>query len=261
MPRTSRTWWAVASAALVVFATSAALAVEPRDLTALSERIAALRAEVASIEDQARTERRVAQTEVVELSSARNRARLEAEAAEARAASLRQLVSERRAEVAARRARGEDLVPALRDALAGLEEVIARGTPLRRTERLGRIAELRRRLNVGAASPNTIAADAWRVVEDELQLAQSHGVHKQVITVDGTEHLANVVNVGTALLYWKLPDGRVGYMAPPVKDEDAWRVVSVGEPAAKASIEELFEALRLQQRGKMLTLPLPPVPS
>ena len=261
MPRRSPTSLPLALAASVLAAATClfgtADADEDAGLTRRARAVAELRAEVGQLEDELRTTRQTRRQELLALQSQKRQLTAQVDRAQARAESLEQMVADRRRELEARREAARARAPIVEEALEALEPAIAHSAPFRRKERLDQLAEIERQLQLDAAPPDQLLDQLWRLVEDELQLGLSSGLHKQVLELpDGTERLVEIARLGMALIYWRTEDGQLGMIARG--PDGAWTPTPLEAPEDRAGVEELFEALRLQQRGRLHTLPMPP---
>ena len=91
-------------------------------------------------------------------------------------------------------------------------------------------------------------------MQDELKLTQQSALHRQTLTVEGEEVLADVVRLGMATLFFSTPDGRVGSVA---SRHGVWTVEVITEEHRRQAIEALFDAHKKQLRTGFFPMPLP----
>ena len=213
--------------------------------------VAALRLEVDELSKQVQAER-------TRLSQVRER--LEREAldlelsmarAEARRAAARRQLERARSMASRAEGRTEALVPVLVDAALMLEAHVRDGLPFRSRQRLEALAEIRRGLEQGSLAPDRAASRLWRHLREELRLAESSGLGRQVVPVAGETILADVARLGLVALLFRLPDGRVGYTRPG--PEGQHRFILTDNPSEADAIARSFEALaRGRAPGRLL---------
>lgn len=213
--------------------------------------VAALRLEVDDLAGRVRAERS---------RLLRTRERLERETldlelaiarAEARRAEARRRRSEAREAASLANERASAQVPILLDATAMLEAHVRESIPFRSDERLEALAEIRRSLERGSLSSDRAAAQLWRHLREELRLARSSGLGRQVVPVAGEAILADVARLGLVALLVRLPDGRVGYTRP--QREGGYRFSLTEDPGEVEAIARTFDALgRGRAPGRLL---------
>lgn len=254
MLRTSPRLSALLLATIVSAAALSAVAAPPGD--SLATRLAALRGEVESLSEQLRLltndrrERRSA--------AAARRAELEAEQRR-EALRLARLQAERerlQTEVKAATEREAALLPLVHKTLDQIDAQMVSGMPFRQTERRAEVQGLRDQLDASTLSPRQALLRAWSLMQDELKLTQQSALHRQTLTVEGEEVLADVVRLGMATLFFSTPDGRVGSVA---SRHGVWTVEVITEEHRRQAIEALFDAHKKQLRTGFFPMPLPPL--
>jgi hypothetical protein len=174
--------------------------------------------------------------------------------AETAVADLAGQVARAEASLAAKTAERQALVPLVERQIAALRTFIQGSLPFRTTERLRQCDVLQADLAAGQMGADQVLARVWAAMEDEFRLARENGLYTEPITVDGVEHLAAIVRLGTVALYFRLADGRVGVVAP---EGTGWAHRLVTEPSASAQLTTLFEAFQKRIRQGYFPVPNP----
>lgn len=146
----------------------------------------------------------------------------------------------------------QGLKPLIIDALVALEENIKATIPFKTAERLADIEKIKSQLNGELITPEKALAQTWNAYGDAIRMSKENGVFKQTILVGDEERLAEVARIGTVMMYFKLPDERVGYVT---KDANGWFYKEAMAKDQKEQILSLFEAFKKQIRSGYFTLP------
>lgn len=214
-------------------------------LSSLRSDVETLSAKVAALSAEQRDELR---------SLARQKADLELELKkeDVRVAKLQAAVSEKRAAIQADTGRDAQLTPLFARNLQQIKAVVASGLPFRTQERLAELDKLEDQLRTGLLTPPRALSRLWTFVEDEFRLTRESGLYQQTITVDGQEHLADVVRVGSVALFFKTSDGSVGYAA---RNGETFQYQTLADAGGKKQILQLFDNFRKQIRAGYFELP------
>jgi len=132
-----------------------------------------------------------------------------------------------------------ELRPGAERVLAGLLSWVESSLPFRRSERAEELSQVRARLAAGRLDPVAAVGRAWHFLEDELTLASSCGLSRQVIDVGGQQQLVTVARLGLALLYYRAPDGAVGHAVPSAT---GYRFEPLADSADRQAVERLFDS-------------------
>jgi hypothetical protein len=144
------------------------------------------------------------------------------------------------------------LKPLLLDALSLVEAQIKKGLPFKMQERLSQIDEIRNQVNNDLIMPEKALSRIWAVYEDNFRMTKENGMFSQNITLDGSERLADVVRLGSVMMYFKTSDSRMGYVKQTTEGDS---YVEVVDPAEKEQIAVLFDAMKKQIRTGYFNLP------
>ena len=145
----------------------------------------------------------------------------------------------------------EALVASLKTAMADVKAYIETSLPFKKTERLSSLEKLRVELENKQINPYKAAGHLWAFIEDEIRLHKDTGLYKQVIKIDGSDQLVDIVKVGMIGLYYKT-DKQVGLMT---KNEGNWVVAPLENTEDIEAIDYLFDAIKKGIRVGSFKLP------
>ena len=223
----------------------------PAGLEERAERLAELRAEVSRLGDELAARRdesdhllRALQAQQVDLEVQLGREAL-------RVQQLQDLLEARR-EAAAVDADLEELVrPVVLDGIAQARATVEAGLPYRLDERLAALDEIGRGVEGGELAPTRALGRLWAFVEDERRLATENSLDRQTLDLHGREVLAEVARLGQVALFYRTPDGEVGFAA---REGAGWAWVPLDDAAADP-VNRLFDALNKGIRTGWYELP------
>lgn len=219
---------------------------------ALAESLIKLRAEVEQLNNDVDLTRQEARTQAATLAAQRAELQAAVGRAELNVRKLREDLAKREAEASAAGVAGDALKPVLLAAISGLRAQIAGGIPFKQAERLAEIDELKRAVEAGTLAPPRAANRLWAFYEDEFRITRENGIYSQTISLDGNEVLADVAKVGSMMLFFRLPDGRVGNVQ---RSADGWRFAVLDDPDDQKRVLAYFDSLGKQIRQGWFELP------
>ncbi len=213
------------------------------DTRELAERLAGLRSEVATLQEDLVAARDALRADLRSL----EQRKVEAEAA-IRQAEARRDELQRLAERASERIQSDDaartaLVTPLLEALSGLEDPEAL--------RWGMGETLERGLRDGSIDPRRGAGRVWAAVEDERRLARENALDRVALPLAEGEVLARAGRLGMVAMVWDTPDGRAGVA---VRGAEGWTYPTVSGADA-TRVTELLDSLEKQVRTGFFELP------
>ncbi|MBK8066119.1 MAG: DUF3450 family protein [Rhodanobacteraceae bacterium] len=229
-----------------------AAAQAPDSPGALAESLIKLRAEVEQLNGEVELQRQEARTNLAALSAQKAELQAQVQRAELNARKLREDLAKREAEAGAAGVAGDALKPVLLAAIDELRARIAAGLPFKQAERLAQLDDLKRQLEGGTLPPPRAANRLWAAYEDEFRVTRENGIHSQTITLDGAEVLVDVAKVGSMMLFFRAPDGRVGIARRSGSD---WRFEPLADEAGQKQVLAYFDALGKQIRQGWFELP------
>jgi hypothetical protein len=219
---------------------------------AFAKRLSTLRGEVESLSSQLSALTTDSRDELRSLARQKADLELELKKEETRVGKLGAAVAQKRRAIEADQGRDAQLEPLFLENLDRVRGYVAASLPFRREERLAELKKLETQLETGLLSPPRALSRLWTFVEDEFRLTRENGLYQQTITVDGQEQLADVVRIGSVMLFFKTRDDEVGHV---VTTDGGYEYRLVSEPAAKKQILSLFDSFRKQIRAGYFDLP------
>jgi hypothetical protein len=248
--RAGHAWWSGAVLAALCATAAPALADQATDfakrLSTLRGDVEALSAKLSSLTADNRDELR---------SLARQKADLELELKkeDVRVAKLQAAVAQKRAAIQEDKGRDAEITPLFERNIVQVRKHVTASLPFRTEERLGELGKLEEQLRTGLLSPPRALSRLWTFVEDEFRLTRENGLYQQTVSVDGQEHLADVVRIGSIALFFKTSDGSVGHA---VRSEDGrYKYDVVSDAEGKKQVLTLFDNFRKQIRAGYFELP------
>lgn len=175
---------------------------------------------------------------------------------ELRLAQVEGEAASRRAAVAENATRGATLGPAVLDAAETLRRHVESGLPYHRADRLAELERLLAQLAAGDLGAEAATARLWAFGEDELRLARESGLDRQVVSIGGSEVLADVARLGMAGMYCRTDAGLAGVAR---RVSGAWSWVALTERDDIRAVESLFEKFKHGVRSGDFLLPAPVV--
>lgn len=149
-------------------------------------------------------------------------------------------------------AAGDALTPVMLSAIDGMRAQVAAGLPFKTDERVAVLDEIRDGLATGQLPPHRAANRLWAFHEDEFRVVRETGLHQQTIKLGDEQVLAQVAKVGSVMLMFKAPDGRLGAAR---RTASGWTWQESTDEADKQRIAALFDALGKQIRQGYFELP------
>jgi hypothetical protein len=249
--------WALSAAVMLAAGVLTAPALAD-SVTELAGRLAALRGQVESLSTEVAQKESDLRDELRALARQKADLELEAQKEQTRLQKTRLVIDQKRRVIEAEKSADQTLVPVFERALAQAREHVRRSLPFRTNERLAELQKIEDQYKSGLLTPQRALSRLWAFIEDEFRLTRESGIYRQTISVDGQDQLADVVRVGSVMLYFQASDGVVGHAE---RSDAGWHYVSLSDPEAKRQVEQLFESLKKQIRVGFFELPnaLPPV--
>jgi len=238
-----------ASLLALAVATTAAAADEAADL---SQSLIRLRGEVESLNNELELVREEQRTSLGSLGQQRAELEAQLNRQEQSTRELRERMARQADEAGNAGVAGDSLKPILAQALAQLRQYIQSGLPFKTDERLAALTEIETQIANGTLPPHRAANRVWAFYEDEFRITRETGLYKQTVALGGEQVLADVVKIGSMMLYFKTQDGRMGHAR---REPAGWRFVVVDEAADQERIALLFDSLGKQIRQGYFELP------
>jgi TolA-binding protein len=221
-------------------------------IAGLAERLSSLRADVEDLSATLARKNSDIRDQLRSLSRQKTELELELKKEQTRVQKVQLSINQRRAKVTEEQGHDAELEPLFGKTASEVRAYVQGTLPFRIEERLAEIAKIEDQHKQGLLSTSKALSRLWTFVEDEFRLTRESGVYKQTITVDGHEHLAEVVRLGMVMLYFKTGDTTVGQA---VRDTDAWKFEVIDDLDKKKHVEQLFDSFHKQLRVGYVTLP------
>jgi seryl-tRNA synthetase len=238
-----------ASLLALAVATTAAAADEAADL---SQSLIRLRGEVESLNNELELVREEQRSALGSLGQQRAELEAQLNRQEQSTRELRERMARQADEAGNAGVAGDSLKPILAQALAQLRQYIQSGLPFKTDERLAALTEIETQVANGTLPPHRAANRVWAFYEDEFRITRETGLYKQTVALGKEQVLADVVKIGSMMLYFKTQDGRMGHAR---REAAGWRFVVVDEAADQERIALLFDSLGKQIRQGYFELP------
>lgn len=133
---------------------------------------------------------------------------------------------------------------------------IQKSIPYKKTERINYVQTLKKDYLSDKNSEIKTLQLIWTHVEDELQLAKGISIDKDILEIDGKSTLVEVAKVGMVMMFYKTPDGKLGFIK---FDQSKWMPTLFEDTSSKNLVNLFFENLRKQIKIGFFTLPMVPV--
>jgi hypothetical protein len=219
------------------------------ELASLRREVETLSTELALKKDDVRARLKAIEAQKAEVQVQLRREELRLAQVEGEAAS-------RRAAVAENATRGATLGPAVLAAAETLRRYVETGLPYHRADRLSELERLLAQLAAGDLSAEAATARLWAFGEDELRLARESGLDRQVVSIGGSEVLADVARLGMAGMYCRTDAGLAGVAR---RASGTWTWVALTERDDIRAVESHFEKFKHGVRSGDFLLPAPSV--
>lgn len=238
-----------ASLLAMALAPAASAADEAADL---AQSLITLRGEVESLNNELELVREEQRTTLGALGQQRAELEAQLNRQEMATRELRDKLARQADEAGSAGVAGDTLKPVLAQAIGGLRQYIQAGLPFKTDERLAALAEIETQIANGSLPPHRAANRVWAFYEDEFRITRETGLYKQTVALGKEQVLADVVKVGSMMLYFKTQDGRMGYAK---REQGGWRFIQADDVADQERIAVLFDSLGKQIRQGYFELP------
>ncbi len=210
----------------------------------LAEDVSAARAAVEALAERLDTERRMARDDLMALRAERAELARQVRLEEIRRDTLARLRAERTKRVEDQEGYVQTLLQPVQRSIASAKAYVSATLPFKREERMKRLEKIEADLAVTHPDPAQALTRLWRFVEEEEALAREIGLSQQAIDVEGKRFLADVARIGMTLLYFRLPDGDVGWVQ---KLKGTWSFERIDVREAAETVRNLFVSLEKNQ--------------
>ena len=217
----------------------------------LAEQVSAARADVDSAAERLESLRLTVRDDLAALRAERAELQRQVRLEKIRTNTLTRLIEERTKRVDVQEGQIQTLLIPIKQSVAATKAYVSTTLPFKREERLRRLNRIDADLSVTHPDLGRALTNLWRFVEEEASMAREIGLAQQVVELSGQRLLADVVRIGMALMYFRLPSGEIGWVR---KVDDAWRFEKLEAAAPRAAIAQLFKDVESNQRLGSKTL-------
>ncbi|HAA53687.1 MAG TPA: hypothetical protein DCE42_02970 [Myxococcales bacterium] len=226
--------------------------VEAKSPASLAASLARLRIEVEGLSSKLEDRKESMRTQLRTLSMQQSAAKLSVQKAQMELNMLSQRSEKQRTQIEQAGKSQEALRPIVLASITRFEQQMRAGLPFRIKGRLQAIQEIGKKLKGKLITPRDAAVRLWNFITGELRLARENGLYTQVIVLDGTSQLVEIVRLGMVMMYIKTRDHRFGRA---VRVGEQWQYKLYTDKEQSKQVEALFDAMRKQIRVGFWTLP------
>lgn len=216
------------------------------------ESLMKLRTEVESLHSQVQDDQDAFQSSMKSLALQRNDFEAQINRQETKLKEIDQDIIQTRDLIKKRSAKTEGLNPMIIKAVDDLQLVVSEGIPFKVALRQNDLKETKTQLEGNLITPEQALSKIWGSYDDALRMSSENGLFKQPIMIAGKEKLAEVVKLGTVMLFFKLPTGEVGYAK---KEAGKYHYIKESDETRQKQILVLFDAMKKQIRTGYFTIP------
>lgn len=211
-----------------------------------------LRAEVEALYTQIdeNKEHYKAQMKSYAVQSADNKAQINRKTTDIKLANLE--LEKIKVKIASTLSESADLTPLIESGSETIKQSINEGIPFKVSERVAAVDEIAFKLEENLITQEKALQLLWASFDDNLRLTKEIGLFKQQVEVEGKSVMAKVGKIGSVMMFFQLPDERVGKV---VKKSDGYHYQVVTDEEKAEQINMLFDALQKQIRTGYFTIP------
>ena len=144
------------------------------------------------------------------------------------------------------------LKPIVFDAIDKLETMIKTSIPFKTADRIAAVEKIKTQLQSSLITPQKALSYVYNSYADEIRMTKENAIFQQTIQLDGEDKLVEVARVGTAMMFFKTPDDKVGYVT---RSNNGWVYKEELNKEKQTEIVNIFDAFKKQIRTGYFTLP------
>lgn len=144
------------------------------------------------------------------------------------------------------------LKPIVFDAIDKLETMIKTSIPFKTADRIAAVEKIKTQLQSSLITPQKALSYVYNSYADEIRMTKENAIFKQSIKLDGEDKLVEVARVGTAMMFFRTPDDKVGYVT---RSNNVWVYKEELNKEKQTEIVNIFDAFKKQIRTGYFTLP------
>ena len=206
----------------------------------LAEKVSAARAAVDSLADQLESQRRADRDALAGLRAERSELQRQIRLEEIRRDTLATLRAERTQKIDDQESRVLAILKPIQRSIAATKNYVTQTLPFKRAERLRSLEQIETDITVTNPDSAQALTRLWRFIEEESSMAREVALAQQAIELDGKRYLADIARVGMALMYFRLPDGTLGWVH---QIENQWKFQRLENMQAQNTVAGIFKDL------------------
>ncbi len=144
------------------------------------------------------------------------------------------------------------LKPIVFDAIDKLETMIKTSIPFKTADRIAAVEKIKTQLQSSLITPQKALSYVYNSYADEIRMTKENAIFQQSIQLDGEDKLVEVARVGTAMMFFRTPDDKVGYVT---RSNNGWVYKEELNKEKQTEIVNIFDAFKKQIRTGYFTLP------
>lgn len=144
------------------------------------------------------------------------------------------------------------LKPIVFEAIEKLKILITDSIPFKTEERIAAVEKIKTQLESSLITPQKALSYVYNAYSDEIRMTKENAIFKQSIKLDNEDRLVQVARVGTAMMFFKTPDDKVGYVT---RNNDSWDYKEELNKEKQSEIFNIFDSFKKQIRSGYFTLP------
>ncbi len=222
-------------------------------LSTLAEKIVDLRTEVETLNTENNARKEELSGELKSLNARRSQINAQIEQNEMAIKQSRSRLKTIKEEIAKNSVDAQTLRPIVEKEIMAIKKVVMNSLPFQKEKRLSDIKKIEESLESGTMNTQKAMGRLWAFIEDELRLGKENGIHRQMITLDGSEHLVSIAKIGMAAMFYKTTEGKIGFAHQ--KSDGAYEFVSITQKDQVENVLTLFDGLKKQIRTGQYNIP------
>ena len=217
------------------------VAVSPSAAAAtLAEQVSTARATVDSLADKLESQRRADRDALAGLRAERSELQRQIRLEQIRRDTLATLRAERTQKIDDQESRVLAILKPIQRSIAATKNYVTQTLPFKRAERMRSLEQIETDITVTNPDSAQALTRLWRFIEEESAMAREVALAQQAIELDGERYLADIARVGMALMYFRLPDGTLGWVH---QVGNTWKFQRLDDVQAKKTVAAVFKDL------------------
>lgn len=222
-------------------------------LSALAEKIVALRTEVENLNTENNARKAELQSELKSLQARKAQLSAQIQQIELSLKQGKERLSTIKTELSKANVNGEEIKPLLLKEVALVKEWVQKSLPFQKEKRLKEVNDIEEGLTAGLLNGQKALGRLWAFIEDELRLGRENGVHRQTLVIDGEENLVSVAKLGMVAMFYQTADNRYGFTRKEKNGQ--YSFIALKDKEQVEQVTKLFDGLKKQIRSGQYLIP------